>query len=212
MPSSNKPIPRIEIAMGAMVHLDVPGMSERLSSTLIGVDPGEMVVVKGWRGLTSSSAQVLKGKTVVLRYLHAGSVYGFSARVLIALAAPRRCLILEYPQRVEEHNLRQNRRAACNLPCTVVREQGRHAGIISDISEAGCRAQIYGIAEETTFAIGERVKLETQFPGSPGSYELVGEVRNTTADSDRHALGMRFIPLDDRTRDAVAKYVRELGL
>lgn len=203
---------RIDISIGTLVQLEVPGMQGRVNSQLVGLEPGETVILKGWPGLSGSVVKLIRGKTLVARYLHAGSVFGFSSMVLLALATPRRLILLEYPDRVVEHNLRRHRRAACNLPVTVIEGAKRFAGIISDISNAGCRIQIFGLDPQTVFAVGATVQLETQFPGVPGVHQLTGEVRNTSADVQRHAIGVMLTTIEATATAAIAAYVEALGV
>jgi len=103
------------IGMELFIEIRVGTTQMKVKSQLVGYISQEYVIIKTPR-INGMLANYGTAKTVVVRYMMRGSVYGFQANVLRALGPPFFITFLSYPESIEEVSLRRSPRVDMVIP------------------------------------------------------------------------------------------------
>ena len=204
---------RITLDVGVDVQLKLEGVGFALQSTVVGMEPGEYLIIKSPKSFVSIKHKCVPGSEMVVRYLHNGTVYGFQTKLIEFITSPTKLFFLEYPRIIEHHDLRHEKRFPCHFPARLKLRDGRDvASVISDISQNGCRCLIdmdrnhgMGIPH-----IDDQVSFSCQFPGVQGAYVIAGTVRNISKARSEIVLGVEFAVVEDEINNILARYVFSL--
>lgn len=214
---------RVAIELGTSLTFEVTGVDSRIKSSFIGMEPGRYVIIKMPIGSDEYQSKLCKGNSVIVRYLHEGTIYGFKTLILNTIAEPASLLFIEYPQAIEEHNLRASQRLDCYLPCkfrmvgSIKNDAGEEEivedefeGVVADISKVGCRGSfasskmknnLLNIKEETT------VMIYIQLPGISDYVKLIGVVKRMQLDQSSTNIGVKFSPMDGDVEEKIGNYL-----
>lgn len=129
------------LKVGMEVFLDAsPGNpnSKRFSAKLRGWELGHYILVGLPQGTVVASAR--PGKSCVIRFMHEGEVWGFSAVIAEqGMNAGFPLIQLYWPREVARVQVRKHERVAIQTPCTIELTNGqRVAATIGDLSGGGC--------------------------------------------------------------------------
>lgn len=116
---------------------------------LLGVTPGQPVPV------------VRQGKECVIRFMHEGEVWGFSAVFAEqGMNAGFPLIQLYWPREVARVQVRKHERVAIQTPCAIDNENGAtYAATIDDLSGGGCSVLV-----DAEFAVGTVLRLSFRMP------------------------------------------------
>lgn len=127
----------------------------------------------------------------MVRYLDAGTAYGFRVHVTRVLQQPELLVFTSVPASAETRALRREERIPCMIPCQVA-GAGREpaAGLLLDLSASGCQL---AVCPESRAPDADAVlTLSLSVPGSGESLELSGRVRRHQVREASHRLGLQF--------------------
>lgn len=148
--------------VGLDVFLDAsPGNhhSKRFPARVRGWECGHYLIV----GLDADNATpaVRQGKECVIRFMHEGEVWGFTALFADYLQAGDHPLIqLHWPSEVARVQVRKHERVAIQIPCTAELDDGDTAsGAIGDLSGGGCSLLL-----DREIAVGAGARLSFRMP------------------------------------------------
>jgi len=164
---------------------------------LVGAEQGRYLLVK-MPHLPDLASKLYQKNHLIVRYLHAGRVYGFRSTLIGMIKEPMRLFVLSYPEAIESHNTRKNERFDCMIPASVKLadhpEGEGWKGIINDMSMGGCRfrAKLNGQEDLTTLKVGETLALAFGFLGEETWQTLVTELRSLALDKKQVTLGLSF--------------------
>jgi c-di-GMP-binding flagellar brake protein YcgR len=194
-----------------MVHID--GVELRLRSTLIGVKPGEYLIVEMPK-MSGIETKVYDGNKVTVIFLSSGVVYGSKVTILSSIRNPSRLIFLSYPEEIERQELRQARRVECYIPATAKLENDDidYVGVILDISPGGCRYSSMSIPKNKADLFQPEVKIDLRFQilGAEGTQTFHGEIQNARNEHHRISLGVKFVNLNKTISDKIDRYVENV--
>lgn len=202
---------RILIELGTQLQLEIGGVASRFKSNLVGIEPGEYLIIKTPTAAASDSIKkkLFRGNEIIVRYLYKGTVFGFQSQLIEATFTPISLLYVEYPKIIENHDLRSQERIDCFLPSKIKIRDEEIQGTILDINERGCRCLIKALKGETlpSVQVDEQVTLKCQFPGVGDEKVVSGKVRNISCDEHETALGIEFHEITPEVQKVIAQYI-----
>ena len=217
----------LDVAIGTRLLIDFEGLSGKLKSVLLGVDPGRYLIMR--IPITAGILRILYDNSrVVVRFECFGTIYGFRSHVLAYLIkGPIQVLFVSYPKFVELLEMRESQRINCFLPSKIKIAKGlvdsdladgeisdfkEFQGIIQDISWGGCRysTDVSFTDKIPKILIGYNVTLNFKLPGESGTQTISGCVRNVYKDSERIDLGIEFDRSDTETLEKIKSYITQI--
>jgi c-di-GMP-binding flagellar brake protein YcgR len=152
-----------DIELYSKMILEFPEDRERMNCRFIGLMPDEYVVVRvplvpGIRNRLEPDSPV------ELRFLEQGSLVGFRTEVIAYQATPFSLMFVRYPQRLDRHELRKEKRMECRLATLISKGDSQWKGVTVDISKGGCHCRLdAGTMEKPDLKKGDHVKGAFQF-------------------------------------------------
>ena len=200
----------ISIELGTQVKIEIEGVGIRLRGTLVGMEPGEYLIVKlhdaTFDGLKD---RLFQGNQIIVRYVYEGTVFGFLSKLIKTILTPIKLLYIEYPSIIENFDLRSQKRMDCFLPSSIIIRDEERQGAILDISEGGCCFLINMLKGEKlpSVQIDEQITLRCQFPGIEGEQMVSGKARKFSMDKKETALRIQFHELAPEVKNTIAHYI-----
>lgn len=198
---------------GTKMLLEVPGYEDKLATACVGHVRGRFVAVQ-MPGHADSGRDALyqmlaPDNDAIVRYLHEGTVTGFSARVIKWIQVPFPLVFLTYPARLESHDLRRHPRVSCCLPGAAGIGGVAVSGMILDLSLSGCQFSVLRGEDENVRAvdIDDRLGLSCALFGTT-SPELACSVKRVALSGRRLEIGLKFLDMPAPIRDALALYLQ----
>lgn len=204
---------RVTLEIGHELYLEVEGVQTQLRSHLVGMEPGHFLIlampdtkIPGGVGY-----KFAPGRPVVVRYLHRGTIFGFESLVVDSINQPARLIFMRCPRIIEERDIRERRRVDCFLPVTLKIGDKDVEGMVTDISETGCKCRI-----KTTALAAEKIgadAIPATLPitlgqiGGAESLAVNTAVRNRRQDRERTELGLAFQDLTDEMRAKLTEFI-----
>lgn len=185
------------LKVGMEVFLDAsPGNpnSKRFPARLRGWELGHYLLL----GLLPGGAVpvVRQGKECVIRFMHEGEVWGFSAIFAEqGLNAGFPLIQLYWPREVARVQVRKHERVAIQTPCTIELDNGTNCGAtIDDLSGGGCSLLL-----DVEFAVGAILRLTFRMPDGGQVSRRPVVVRNRrSVPGQGIKYGCQFQAVDDK--------------
>lgn len=209
--------PEFDVAVGVKLSLDVLGVDEKLSSALVGYVRGKYVVTQ-LPSLVESNKELLfqylyAGNPVTVRYLDAGSVFGFRSEIIKYLFSPFPLLFLSFPLRVESFNLRRHKRIPCLLPVSARIGEATYSGLMTDVSLSGCGVGLTIMRKyQPTIGVDDEVLLTCPLFGDNGDASLRCQIKRAASDVGKLELGLKFTELPDVSRQGILSYLQSAAV
>lgn len=195
--------------LGTVLQVQVVGLGATLSS-LIGVEEGLHLIIK--TPLIADIGKKLYEKNhIIVRYVHAGRVYGFRCTMTALIKEPFRFCILSYPTSVEILNLRKHERLSCLIPAEIRLPEGIYGGFIEDLSIGGCSFEPNATDTDAfpDLKIGNKAVLAINLPENKENNLIHIIIRTMKLDGRTMKLGAQFIKsLSQETETDALKAVR----
>jgi len=204
------------IALGTRMIVEPAGMGDRFRTEFIGMSRGQYLIVRIPR-VPGINDYLYVEKTVTVRYVHEGNVYGLQSEVLWTLNAPYKLLFLRYPDTVEMLNLRKCQRVDCYLPVQVgVSEDEQftqYEGMILNLSCGGCQVVIdtKGGGQLPPITVDSMVNLEFRMIGSDKLTKLDGKAKNLNVNENRLYFGVMYDDLPIDVRNGIDEYIESVA-
>ena len=202
---------RVSIELGTQLQIRIEGVDYNLSSTLIGMEPDNYLIIKAPGSMLAVAKQKLFRRCkIIVRYLYKGSVFGFKSELIEDIYNPLKLLFVEYPEIIEEHNLRSGERVNCVLPIKIEISNTVSSGVILDICREGCCCVIRKADQDKEIAsiqIDQQIALICQFPQIDGEHKVSGKVRSIRRDKKQITLGIIFDGIGPKIEDIIAQYI-----
>jgi c-di-GMP-binding flagellar brake protein YcgR len=182
--------------------VQVQGIGTVLSS-LVGMEDKLHLIIKTPL-MPEIATKLFQKNAIIIRYFHAGQVFGFRSTLLSIIKEPFRLCILSYPTKIEIHNLRQHDRICCLLSAEIKLSQGLYEGLIEDISIGGCYFAFY-TSRDGKFPlvkIGDEALLSFNLPGNNEGCAFNIVVRAIKCDIRSMKLGVQFLKSSHCDKDA----------
>lgn len=198
---------------GTKMLLEVAGIPDKLSTLCVGHAKGRFVVTHmpfvPENNREAFHQMLYTGNTVIVRFLHEGTVMGFSANLIKAVQIPFPLLFLSYPARLESHDLRRYPRIPCCIPAETELGAIRVQGMIIDLSLTGC--QFSANCDKTdppTARIDDRIILTCSMLGCGAQAVFPSAIKRVGLSAKRLDLGLKFTGLADEIRTGLAEYLQ----
>ena len=206
---------RLAVDIGTPMVVEIPGLDAKIKCPLVGMQPGEFLILKPPKSYAYKLFHVGKSPRAVVRYIYSGRVFGFETALLGAILDPLGLIFLGYPKLVSEHNLRAAPRLECQLPAKAALNEIEFGGVIQDISPTGCRLSIktalLQAAPTGSPALEMSVRIDLQLPDQPDALVFHGQIKNIEQDANRVALGVAFKDIGESARTQISRYLADAG-
>lgn len=192
--------------MGQYVDVEILNATgDRFESHLIGVKDQNYLILEqpevARYGLLRD--KLVKSLNVVIRTVCEktnGDCIAFKSQVVGVMKFPYRLFFIKFPNEVETHELRSEKRQAIRKKGVIFKDaKGRRInGVITDISEGGCRFEFE--VDETIKGIKPgSIFVEFNEPGQDKLVNLAAKVCSQRKDQKKVLLGLsfneKFLPL-----------------
>jgi c-di-GMP-binding flagellar brake protein YcgR len=214
---------RVAIELGTALNFQVHGVESRLKSSFVGMEPGKYAIIKIPHGPDGFQSKLYKGNSIIVRYMHEGTVYGFQTQILNTITEPARLLFIEYPKVIEEHSLRSSQRIDCYLPCKfrltsqVENDAGEQVdtenevdGVVVDLSNVGCRGTFDSSGAESNLLNTKKetaISISIQLPGVSDDVNLSGVVKSLHSDQSITSIGIHFNDMEEGIQEKIGRYL-----
>ncbi len=140
----------LELLPGKLVDIQINHpVSVRFKVSLVGYDLGNYILIKYPNEAAEGSFRdvLVEGNVVVVRYIlegHHEHCCAFRSTIRYLTQSPEKLIVLSYPKKIENRELRMQQRHIIHLPASIaLNDQDSDQeltinGIISDISPRGC--------------------------------------------------------------------------
>jgi hypothetical protein len=197
---------RVVLHLDMKLQIELQGASRRLDSDVRGLQPGAYVLasIPPRRELGDASDLLVNGVKAVVRYIYNGMVFGFQTAIMGAVYRPARLLFLEYPNMVENYNLRSHARVPCFLPARMKLGLDKIEGAVVDLSKGGCQFRIFEMNQLKHGVLPtsekEQIILSLRLPGAESDVSLNGKLKQIRKTRAWLAVGIGFNDLNEETR------------
>jgi len=198
----------IEVEIGTRFSLQCQSSGEKTQTTLVGIKEGECIIlaasdsIKFWN--------IKAGMAMIVRYIFGGAAYGFKTHIMDIIHRPSHLLFVSYPNRIERHSLRCERRIHCSLPAVVEAGGKSTRCIVLDLSFRGCRISIRSSAAAIPpLTEGEHIVIGIQLPGEDEAAGIQGMIRNIDEAKEGQIIGVRFSNLSTPAAERYSIYLAE---
>lgn len=198
---------------GTRLALQVTGLPDKFATTCVGHARGRYLVTQ-FPVLPETNRDgfyqmLYPDNAVIVRYLHEGTVVGFTARVIKSIQIPFPLIFLTYPKKLESHDLRRHPRVACCLPGQAVLGGGPVPGMVLDLSHSGCLFSAAVPETPPAVAVDDAVDLRCDLFGPGEASTLAGIVKRVAVSGRRLELGLKFRAMPAPAQQALNDYLSQ---
>lgn len=199
--------------IGTTLKIQIEGTKSRMTSELIGVETGEYLVIKmpTVQFMGNLSSLLYKGNSIIIRYLHKGTIFGFKSYISHVITNPAKLIFIEYPKRIESHDLRAHKRLDCYLPANAKIMGNKIVGTITDVSREGCHFIIDSekakVENSLILQVGNEIGVSFQLPGASAKLTVTGKQKNIKKDRDSVNIGVEFDSMDIETQERLHDFL-----
>lgn len=201
------------LEIGIRLLLDFDDLSATFRSTLVGIEHGKYLLLKTPSPFGGADQGLVGGNGLTIKTLYKGTIYAFRSRVLGLISEPSKLMFIEFPGRIEHHELRSHKRFKCSIVAQAEVGGSERGGVIENISKGGCRCVMETFPSDKALLNGilkDAVAFRCRFPGSEGEAVFLGEVKNASRKSGEMAVGVQFLHLDtmEDVRKSIHDYIQ----
>jgi hypothetical protein len=192
----------------------------RVKPTVIGIDLGNYVLIKFPLKLNHSDYKdvLVAGTSVIVRYIlegEHGECVAFATTIQQVLMLPNRMILLNYPKRIENRQLRTSQREKTHLPAQISQNKTADKlagncinGYIVDISAKGCQFSFR--PEEGKGGLKKcPVFIAISIVGSDEPLIIKAHVKNNRRDNANILVGIMF---DDISLQDIAGLLADMAI
>jgi len=201
----------LEIGINLLIDFDDSAVSFR--STLIGIEPGKYLLLKAPGPFGRIDPDLFKVDDLIIKSLYKGTIYAFRSRLMSTISEPSKLMFIEYPRKIEHHELRSHKRFKCSIVTQTEVNKKERGGVIENISIGGCLCIIETFAADKNLSydlLNDVIPFRCHFPGSKGEVSFRGEIKNTKKESNEILVGIQFIYPDstDEVPNIINNYIQ----
>jgi len=198
---------------GTKLLLEVAGLADKLTTASVGHAKGRFVVthmpVVSENNRDAMHQMLYPDNTVIVRFLHGGTVMGFSASLIKAVQIPFPLLFLSYPSHLESHDLRRFPRMPCSIPAETELDEAKVQGMIVDLSQTGCQFSAGSDkSNPPSVHIDDRIVLTCPLLGTTARAVLPCVIKRVGLSEKRLDLGLKFTELAEETQTLLSDYLQ----
>ncbi len=198
---------------GTRMVLEVTGLLEKLATTCVGHVRGRFIIVQ-MPALPETAREAVfqrlyPDNETIVRFLHEGTVVGFSARLIKWIQIPFPLIFLTYPLRLESHDLRKHRRVPCCIPGQAIAQDEPLPGMILDLSLSGCQFSTTFADTPPSVELDDALELHCELFGPPDTGRLACVVKRVARSGNRLEIGLKFREVPEGIKPALGGYLHE---
>jgi len=187
--------------VGTTVKIQIEGSKAKLESELIGIEDNRYLLIKmpSIYTVINASKFVYKGKTIFVRYQSGGSVFGFQSHIIDFNSNTEKTISIAYPNKIENYDLRGNKRIDCYLPVNVKIAGSVINGGIINISKEGCLIVVDPAETENSkelLEINDDLDIHFQLPGVEEGLHVTALQKNLVISMEGIRIGTKFTDMD----------------
>ncbi|MFH1134740.1 MAG: PilZ domain-containing protein [Pseudomonadota bacterium] len=187
--------------------------SHPLKALFVGVEPGGYMILRYPPGAPVND-HLYEGNHLVIKFVHAGKVYGFQSRVKGYIFKPGLILgVISYPDAVETIELRKEQRVDFFVPAELEAGAEKLKGFVVDISPGGCKFA-FELQNETPPFDFENIKkafISFQLVGREGDWTFSCQIKKVTAEPRSVSLGLQFEKVEASITEGIRRYVNQVA-
>ncbi len=201
----------LEIGIRLLIEFD--NMDLTFHSTLVGIEHGKYLLLKAPAPFESFVRDKVKVGELIVKSLYRGTIYAFRSRLMAVISKPSRLMFIQYPERIEHHELRAHKRFRCSIVAQAQVEDTERGGVIENISMGGCRCTIERRVKDKTHGgtlLNQALPFRCRFPGTLEEVRFTAQVKNVQTKSDEVSVGVEFMYTDNsrQTRKIIQDYIQ----
>ena len=187
----------------------------RLSSKLVGIEEDKYIIIKTPSMLAGLDV-LNKGNGIIVKYLEKGTAFVFTSHILKFISSPEMLLFVEYPKKIEDHNIRDKQRLDCYLPAHIIPDDGPGKydieGAVTDISRGGCKfiASKESLrVNNVQLEINSEVLISFNLPGleQPLTATILAKNKYFSKSEDSLNIGFRFTEMDEKVETKLIDFL-----
>ncbi len=211
------------IISGTTLNIQIEGSPSRLTGEMIGVKEGKYLIIKLplLKFMSNVTNLLYKGNRITIRYMHAGTIFGFQSRVNNVIHNPEKLVFIEYPEKIENHDLRAHKRVDCFLPANVIVAGTIIDGNIIDISRSGCKFSVENpqVENSVVLQVGNEIDVSFQLPGVEKKLNVKGTQKLNVKGTQKHNtkaydtvnIGIEFNNMDTEVQERLYAFLSAVG-
>ncbi|AAZ28029.1 flagellar brake domain-containing protein [Colwellia psychrerythraea] len=192
-----------ELQPGKSLDLQINNpVSLRLKLPLIGYELGKYIILKYPKSANTSEYKdvLIEGNVLIVRYLmegNKGECFAFRSSIKNITQYPEKFIFIEYPNKIENRQLRLQQRTSIHLPAIIMLESSgdnkktQINGIIGDISAKGCGFTFK--TKSTSTKVNKRDIFVCLRSPIDGEVQIPARVCNSRNDNGTVNVGIQFI-------------------
>lgn len=205
----------MSIEHGIKLSIEFKGLEARITSKVVGVEEDDYIILKMPPGHTLGEAvhKLYTNSIFVARFMNKGTIYGFQSSIIKVLTDPKKVIFIEYPKKIETHDMRSSKRVDCYLPATIESEKGKMVGNIVDLSKSGCLVIIDAAKVIISMVMQTDIEVNISFH-IPGVEELIvasAQQKSIRKDSKNVSIGLSFDNLDIELQTKLDNFLAHAG-
>ena len=202
----------LNIDIGTKVYLSIEGVSFNVSSIFVGLLEDEYVIITLPKRFKAVQTKLFPGNKMVVKYLHDGSLYAFQSAIIEIITRPIRTIAIEYPQIVQNQELRGTRRNDVAIPARVEFKSHELQVVVFDISRHGCCFRFEEIRKgQVTFKEGEKLRIHCLLPGVAYELGAMAAIRNIRREGTKLSIGVQFNDVNNQFISPLTKFISSIG-
>ncbi|MBU2431895.1 MAG: DUF4388 domain-containing protein, partial [Proteobacteria bacterium] len=126
------------LEIGIQLLIDFDDLAVTFRSTLVGVEHGKYLLLKVPSPFGRVDHDLLRVDSLTIKSLYKGTIYAFRSRLLGLIFEPTELMFIEYPRKIEHHELRSHKRFKCSIVAQAQVDREERGAVIENISKGGC--------------------------------------------------------------------------
>lgn len=201
------------LEMGVQLLIDFEGLAGTFRSSLVGIEPKKYLLLKAPSPFGRVEHDLFDVEQLTAKSLYKGTIYAFRSRLLGMINEPSKLMFVEYPKRIEHHELRSHKRFKCNIIAQIEVFNEQRNGVIENISRGGCLCVIESLSQDKKLMnnlLNQTLPFRCRLPGVSEEIRFTGEIKNIRKKSDEIAAGIQFVlPEDpDENKIRIENYIK----
>ncbi len=203
--------------VGTTLNIQIEGSQRRLTSEVIGVEEGKYLIIRmpPLQSMGDVTRVLYNGKTIIIRYLHKGTIYGFKSRIKHFITTPVKLIFIKYPKKIENQNLRAHKRLDCYLPANAKIADNTVEGTVTNLSKEGCQVTVEKLKIENSsglLQVDNEIGVGFQLPGVEKKILITGKQKYIKKDLDNVSIGVEFNNMDNETQERLYGFLSTAGV
>lgn len=198
---------KLDIQLGTRMLLSINGTEDKHGTELVGLVPYEYLIFK-MPMVPGVRTRLVPGESLTMRFLYQGTIIGFRTYIIALISKPGALVFVEYPDSLEQYELRSHKRLKCLIPAEVHCAHGVQRGAIVDLSAGGCKICLDIKRTDPFHSITAQDMLVLKanlFAGGESTLSCV--CRNVETERSSLILGMSFSNMDKDEVQRLREYI-----